>query len=96
MQKGGYQIIDLKYKEITKNVGMVFNGIHNAIESTKKPILISGLNFEGYECHDFFATVDAIGSSYFINNFATNGYGNRKGIVIEISDTDVVTIRQLT
>lgn len=83
MLKGGYQIIDLKNKELESGVGMVFDGIYDKIEGTRKAILISGLNVGGTEYHDTFVELAVNGSNY---------EGTIYGKTITISDVDVVTV----
>lgn len=85
MQKGGYQIIDLKNKELTSGVGMTYEGIYDKIEGTRKAILVSGLNLEGTEYHDSFV-------DFTVNNTVFEGtiFGN----AITISDEDVVTVTE--
>lgn len=83
MIRGGYKIIDLKDKELTLSVGMTYDGIYDAIEGTRKPLLISGLNIAGVEYKDFYALPKVNQSSYVIT---IDGY------TITIQDTDVVTV----
>lgn len=83
MQKGGYQIIDLKNKQLTIGTGMVYNGVYELIEGTSKPILLSGINIAGKEYHDTFIDLTVSGSS-----FIATVYGKK----ITITDNDVVTI----
>lgn len=83
MQKGGYQIIDLKNKQLTSGVGMVFDGIYDQIEGTRKTILISGLNLGGKEYHDTFVDLVSSGSIF---------QGTIFGHTITINDVDVVTV----
>lgn len=83
MLKGGYQIIDLKNKELTSGVGMVYEGIYDKVEGTRKAILISGLNVGGTEYHDTFVELT-------VNS--TNFEGTIYGKTITISDEDVVTV----
>lgn len=87
-KNGGYKIIDLKNKELSIGVGMVFDGIYDAIEGTKKALLISGLNVGGKEYHDIFVQPYIEGGKYcfdVINNDKTK-------YLVTIQDTDVVTI----
>lgn len=83
MTKGGYQIIDLKNKELTSGVGMVYEGIYDKIEGTRKAILISGLNVGGTEYHDTFVEL-TVNESNFV--------GTIYGKTITISDNDVLTV----
>lgn len=83
MVKGGYQIIDLKNKTLTSGVGMVFDGVYNKVEGTRKPILVSGLNVGGTEYHDSFVDFTVAGTAYT---------GTIYGKTIKIEDTDTVTV----
>ena len=83
MTKGGYQIIDLQNKQLELTKGQKFDGVYNAIKSTKKAILISGLNVGGTEYHDTFVELTVSG---------TNFTGTIYGKTITISDKDLVTI----
>lgn len=87
---GGYKIIDLENKKLTNDVGMVYEGIYDKIESTRKPILISGLNIDGKEYHDFFATLYKVGIVYMIDIHEHAGGDGLKSL--SINDNDVVTI----
>ena len=64
MIKGGYQIIDLGGKNLTINVGMVYEGLYESIENTTKPILISGLVINHYEYNDTYSYPTVDGSDY--------------------------------
>lgn len=86
MATGGYQIIDLENKELTLATGMVFEGIYDKIEGTRKPILISGINIEGTEYHDTFVELTVSGSSYVGTIYGKN---------ISITDVDVVTVSNI-
>ena len=92
MTKGGYQIIDLQNKELTLGVGMVYEGIYEKIESTRKAILLSGLNIEEVgEMRDFFPMVRVVGSSYkLIYRDSEETWDSWDG-TITIADNDVVT-----
>ena len=87
MIRGGYKIIDLKNKELTSGVGMVFEGIYDAIEETTKPIILPGLNVNGTEYPDRFLEIYKNGSNYEIDYAVTSG----ESVYITITDTDVVT-----
>ena len=91
MIRGGYKIIDLKNKELTVDVGMVYEGIYESIESTNKPILLSGLNIGGKEYPDFWAFPEIYESNYYF--ILTSSSGDTTKITIE--DTDVVTVELL-
>lgn len=84
MRTGGYQIIDLKNVALTSGEGQVFEGIYEAIESTHKAILISGLNVGGTEYHDSFVEIAVNGQSF---EFTCNGYN----CTVDDSDTFTAT-----
>lgn len=55
--EGGYQIIDLKNKELsTSGDGTLIPGAFGLINSTKKPILVQNINLDGTECRDFISS----------------------------------------
>lgn len=83
MVKGGYQIIDLKNKALTSGVGVVYDGIYDKVEGTRKPILVSGLNVGGTEYHDSFVDFTVSGTTFT---------GTIYGKTITIADTDTVTV----
>lgn len=94
MKKGGYQILDLKNKNLKNTVGMVYNGIYEMLEGTRKAILISGLQVDGVEYNDFFAPFSHIGSSFFgITPIFVSAEDGPRGttLTITINDNDVVT-----
>lgn len=83
MLKGGYQIIDLQNKKLESGVGMVYEGVYDKIDGTRKAILISGLNVGGTEYHDTFVEL-----TVNVSNYEGAIYGKS----ITISDADVVTV----
>lgn len=83
MKIGGYQIIDLKGKNLTTDVGMVYEGIYELIEGTRKPILLSGIQVDDIEYQDVFTSVTINGSAFELRAY------NR---LFTIEDTDVVTV----
>lgn len=89
MTKGGYQIIDLQNKKLTKDVGMVFDGIYEKIKGTRKAILLSGLNVDGVEYRDIFVETIKLGPTYSLKCFAEADNINFSGVVT-IEDNDVV------
>lgn len=89
MQKGGYQIIDLKDHAHTSGVGAIHEGIYDKIEGTRKPILLSGIVVNATEFHDTFIFPCVNGSSY-VAVVGTNPTTNQQ-YVINIQDNDVVT-----
>lgn len=90
-RNGGYKIINLENKELKLNVGMVYDGIYDEIEGSRKPLLISGLNIDGDEYHDFYSTPIVSNGSFIIGVMGTKGLTHQ----IEVADTDVVTIKKL-
>lgn len=78
---GGYQVIDLQNKNLTSGVGMQYEGLYELIEGTRKPILVSGVQLDGFEYHDAFVQVTPNGSQY---EFDLYGY------LFTINDNDVV------
>lgn len=87
-RNGGYKIIDFKNKELKDGVGMVFEGIYDAIEGTRKPLLISGLNLDGQEIHDFYGLPYLEGTNYII---VVQGSLDTFEYELTINDNDVVT-----
>lgn len=83
MLKGGYRILNLLSKDLTVNVGMVYDGVYEVIEGTRKPILLSGLVVDGKEYHDVFLDFKAVGTT-----FVASAYGYD----IIVNDVDVVKV----
>ena len=83
MTHGGYQIIDLKNTTLKVGTGTKIDGVYAKIKSTRKAILISGLNVGGTEYHDTFVELTVSG---------TNFTGTIYGKTITISNEDLVTI----
>ena len=83
MTHGGYQIIDLKNINLKVGTGTTIDGVYNKIKSTRKAILISGLNVGGTEYHDTFVELTVNGTNYT---------GTIYGKTITISNADLVTI----
>lgn len=84
MKKGGYQIIDLEGRNLLDGVGMVYDGIYDAIESTSKTYLISGLVIENIDYNDEFSTPALDGSNYVFHL-------SNSDITLTVTDNDVVT-----
>lgn len=61
--KGGYQILDLKGLKIVTN-GVTVKGAYKTIESTNKPILVTGINKNGTELKDRFVAFDSVSSKW--------------------------------
>lgn len=94
MNVGGYQIIDLENKEFIGDGTntYVYEGIYEKIENTRKPILMTGLNINGAERHNFF-TVPRVQGSQFI--FATPNFGGNY-FEIFVNDNDTVSSHYLS
>lgn len=89
---GGYKIIDLKNKPLSPNVGMVYEGIFESLEETRKTILISGLNLSGKEINDIFVTI-SYDNNYIIPVPLAVDDGTTVNMYLEITDNDVVTLK---
>ena len=85
MNKGGYQILDLKNKSFALGTGAAVAGAFDTIAGTKKPILVSGIVIAGKRYNDTYV-------DFTINNTAFEGtiYGKK----IKITNTDTVTISE--
>ena len=89
MNKGGYQILDLKNTNFALGTGAVVAGAYGTIAGTKKPILVSGIVIAGKRYHD--AYVDfTIGKTGNIIAFEGTMHGKK----IKITNTDIVTISE--
>lgn len=81
MKKGGYKIVDFKKIEVNDTTETKIGGVYNAIKNSNgKPILISGLNYEGNVYNDF-----------FVNPVFTEGY-----ITLKISESYNSTAKTMT
>lgn len=97
MKIGGYQIIDFKNKPLQFGVGMVYDGIYDLIEGTRKPILLSGLTVKVdieeddtsvvLESHDLFSFPTLDGSNYV---FMVEFQGTTASLTV--NSNDVVTL----
>lgn len=89
MIKGGYKIIDFKDTLFTTGgATMMIDGIYDTIEASyRKPLLLSGLNIDGTECNDVYATPTVSGTNYVFTAY---------GKTITIQDTDAVTVTEPT
>ena len=85
MNKGGYQILDLKNTNFALGTGAVVSGAYSTIAGTKKPILVSGIVIAGTEYHDTYVDFTVVGSA-----FEGIIYGKK----ISIANTDTVTISE--
>ena len=85
MNKGGYQILDLKNTNFALGTGAVVAGAFETIRGTKKPILVSGIVIAGTEYHDTYVDFTVVSSA-----FEGTIYGKK----ISITSTDTVTISE--
>ena len=85
MNKGGYQILDLKNTNFTLGTGVVVSGAFSTIKGTKKPILVSGIVIAGTEYHDTYVDFTVVSTA-----FEGIIYGKK----ISIASTDTVTISE--
>lgn len=85
MIKGGYKIINFKDTPFeTDGATMTLEGIYDSIEASyRKPLLLSGLNIDGVEHNDVYATPTISGSNYVFTAY---------GKTITITDTDAVSV----
>ena len=93
MNKGGYQILDLKNTNFALGTGAVVEGAYGKIAGTKKPILVSGIVIAGKEYHDTYVDFTLVKTvSQTVVNISYQGtiYGKK----IKIEDTDTVTISE--
>lgn len=82
MKTGGYQIIDLQNQPLSDSAVNI-PGTYDLIESTRKAILLSGINIGGVEYHDTFIEV-----SVDSGNYTTTVYGK----TLTITSDDNITI----
>lgn len=94
MIKGGYQIINLDSHNHTSGVGAIHEGIYDRIESTSKPILLSGIVVNSVEYHDTYIFPCVNGTNY-VAVVGENPTTNER-IIINIQDNDVVTFNITT
>ena len=93
MNKGGYQILDLKNTNFALGTGVVVAGAFSTIKGTKKPILVSGIVIAGTEYHDTyvdFTFVKTVSQTVVNMFFEGTIYGKK----IKIASTDTVTISE--
>ena len=89
MNKGGYQILDLKNTNFALGTGVKVPGAFDTIYGTKKPILVSGIVIAGKRYNDTY--IDFIGGKTgSIIAFQGTIYGKK----ISIANTDIVTISE--
>ena len=89
MNKGGYQILDLKNTNFALGTGAVVAGAYGTIVGTKKPILVSGIVIAGTEYHDTYVDFTMIRNGV-VSTFEGTIYGKK----IKIENTDTVTISE--
>lgn len=89
MNKGGYQILDLKNTNFALGTGAVVAGAFETIRGTKKPILVSGIVIAGAKYNDTYVDF-TIGKTGNIIAFEGTMYGKK----ISITNTDIVTISE--
>ena len=89
MNKGGYQILDLKNKSFALDTATPVAGAFDTIAGTKKPILVSGIVIAGKRYNDTYVdfTAGKIG-----NNIGFEGTMHGKKIII--LNTDMVKISE--
>ena len=89
MNKGGYQILDLKNKSFALGTGAVVAGAFDTIAGTKKPILVSGIVIAGKRYNDTYVdfTIAMAGSNIAFE-------GTTHGKKISITNKDIVTISE--
>ena len=89
MNKGGYQILDLKNKSFALGTGAVVPGAFETIRGTKKPILVSGIKIAAKKYNDTYVEFIA-GKTGNIIAFEGTMYGKK----ISITNTDIITISE--
>lgn len=89
MNKGGYQILDLKNTNFALGTGALVAGAFETIRGTKKPILVSGIVIAGAKYNDTYVDF-TIGKTGNIIAFEGTMYGKK----ISITNTDIVTISE--
>ena len=89
MNKGGYQILDLKNKSFALGTGAKVPGAFETIRGTKKPILVSGIVIAGARYNDTYVDF-TIGNTGGIIAFDGTMHGKK----IKITNTDIVTISE--
>ena len=89
MNKGGYQILDLKNKSFTLGTGAAVAGAFETIRGTKKPILVSGIVIAGAKYNDTYVDF-TIGKTGNIIAFQGTMHGKK----ISITNKDIVTISE--
>lgn len=80
---GGYKIVDFKDQNITSDAGVTVVGIYEAVEGTRKTILVSGITLDGVEQRDTF--VSPVNGE---NNFTFSAYGR----TFTVTNEDAVSV----
>ena len=89
MNKGGYQILDLKKTNFALGTGVKVPGAFTTITGTKKPILVSGILIARMDYNDTYVDFTKVK-----NGVAITLEGTIYGKKISIGPTDVVTISE--
>ena len=89
MNKGGYQILDLKNTNFALGTGAVVSGAFETIRGTKKPILVSGIVIAGTAYNDTYV-------EFTFMRVSSNTYfaGKIYNKLIRIALNDTVTISE--
>lgn len=89
MNKGGYQILDLKNKSFALGTGAAVAGAFDTIAGTKKPILVSGIVIAGKRYNDTYVDF-TLGTTGSIIAFEGTMHGKK----ISITNKNIVTISE--
>ena len=89
MNKGGYQILDLKNTNFALGTGAVVTGAYSTIAGTKKPILVSGIVIAGKRYNDTYVDFTIVTTGNIIAF-----EGTMHGKKISITNKDIVTISE--
>ena len=93
MDRGGYQIIDLKDVPLTTE-GVKIPGIsQKVLENKRKAILLSGINFNGTLLADTFVTAVQLGTEIVMSVYSTVVLNELDTFDIYISDDDTVYLQ---
>ena len=89
MNKGGYQILDLKKTNFALGTGVKVPDAFTTISGTKKPILVSGIVIAGAEYNDTYV-------EFTLMKVSSNTYfaGKIYNKLIRIALNDTVTISE--
>ena len=87
-RNGGYKIIDFKGVPFTSGTEKTINGIYDAIESTNKVTLVSGLVIGSTEYDDMFVPFNVNGTDF--EGLITFADGST--VEIDVADNDGVTV----